>query len=387
MKQLSAILGFFLFFLPLLCGQVVKTNEKGEKIIEYPDGTWKPFVESGTEDPLGVSPDPVRTWEEPDPEEEARKKAIRIAELLSADAERLGNYKEEARTRRLVLEDELEDMRSRTDLFSPQEVLQKEKLLNEQREREMLSNKLYDHSCRLAQDAENLIFLKPKKRDKALKKLETEKKQLEDQMVLLANIGKQDAPPQPVVQAPKTYLSYDPSKDTRLNPPAGSCAFTHNEVDKFTGKMRRDLEPVLLFTHTPKDLRPFLRDREYITCKAHLADLSDGLLFLSLEFSIASNNAPAAFGGIPSGGILSILSLKGESLRLVNSRTDAGVYDSGKGVYVYRAQYQISGLQEKALQLMEIDKLRVIWATGYEDYEVFELDFFRNQINCLRNVN
>lgn len=383
MKHFIAILPFLLFSLSCAYSQVVRTNEKGEKIIEYPDGTWKPFVEGATEDPLGAAPSAENQWDQPDPEEAARRKAIQIAEILNAEATRLGNFADDARDKREQMEDEISDMRANPGLYPAREIQEKEREFAGQKEKEVLAYQLYDQAIHLARDAELLIYLKPKKRDKQMKKLELAKAQLDEKKALLS--GPQPEPLIPAVPPVKIYAAYDPARDSRISPPPFPCTFTRKEVDKFTGKLRRELEPVLLFTHTPKDLRPFLRDREYITCRAYLADLSDGLLFLSLEFSIASNNAPAAFGGIPNGSIISILPMKGETIRLFNSKTDAGIFDSGKGVYVYRAQFQISGLQEKVLQSVEVDKIRVIWATGYEDYDVFDLDFFRNQINCLRS--
>ena len=386
MKHFATVVWCFLFFIPFLHSQVVKTNEKGEKIIEYPDGTWKLFVEEGTGDPLGVSPDKNNPWQEPDPEEEAKKKAIRYAELLSADAAQLQNYAQAARKQRLQMDEEMDDMKAHPAQYTSKDIQAMEHNLSTQKERENMAFSLYSQATRLAQDAENMIFLKPKKRDKAIKHLELDKARFDARMQMLADL---ETPAQetsgPIVE--KTYKAYDPQKDTRLNPPPYACVFTHNEVDKFSGKMRRDLKPVILFTYTPKDLRPFLRDREYITCRGYLADLSDGLLFLSLEFSIASNNAQAAFGGIPNGSILSLLLMDGESLRLINSKSDTGYYDPDLGSYIYRSQFQISGVQERILQSAELDQMRVIWSTGYEDYEVFELDFFRNQINCLRNTN
>jgi len=384
MKHIAAVMFCIAFPLLLLQGQVVKTNEKGEKIIEYPDGTWKPFIESGTEDPLGGDPGANNRWIEPDPEEEARKKAIRYAELLSADATQLEKYALEARTSRQQLEAEFQDMEANPGDYPAREIEEVERQLNIQKGREDLAFSLYQHAIRLAQNAENMIFLKPKKRAKAMKKLEAEKAGLDEEMKLLAVVEKFDVK-NPPAAAVKTYRPYDPLRDTQLNPPPVPCVFNNNGVDKFTGKMRKDLQPVILFTHTPQELRPFLRDREYITCKGYLADLSDGLLFMSLEFSIASNNAPASFGGIPNGSILSILMMNGETIRLINSKNDAGYFDASQGVFIYRSQFQISGLQEKALQGGEMDKIRVIWATGFEDYEVYELDFFRNQITCLRS--
>jgi hypothetical protein len=379
---------FLGFFCPLfLEAQVIKTNENGVKIIEYPDGTWEYFVEKESDDPLAKQ-NKANRWEEADPEKEAEKKAIRYAEQLSADAAQLEMLSEEARLIREQLEDELDDMKSRPGQYSTLQLQDMERRLAAQRSRETLSRTLYQQAYRLAQNADNLGFIKkPKKRDKALKQLEQSKAELDRQVQSLRPRDKQAPPPAAVAVKDKTYKPYDPLKDTRVTPPTFPCNLTFNQVDKFTGKMRREMQPVVLFSHTPKELRAALRDREYIVCRGFLADLSDGLLFLSLEFSIASNNARVAFGGIPGGSVLSILLMNGETARLVNSKSDAGVFDAKTGQYTYRSQFQISGVNERLLQSAEIDKMRVIWATGYEDYEVFELDFFRNQINCLRGAN
>jgi hypothetical protein len=378
---------FLGFFCPLfLQGQVIKTNENGVKIIEYPDGTWEYFVDKDADDPLAKQ-EKAKRWEETDPEKEAVKKAMRYAEQLSADAAQLEALSEEAGLLREQLEDELDDMKSRPGQYSTLQLQDMERRLAAQRNRESLARSLYLQANRLAQNADNLVFLKPKKRDKALKQLEQSKAELDRQIQSLGPTDKKAPPPAAVAVKDKTYKAYDPLKDTRVTPPRFPCDLAFNQVDKFTGKMRREMQPVVLFSHTPKELRAALRDREYIVCRGFLADLSDGLLFLSLEFSIASNNAPVAFGGIPGGSVLSFLLMNGETARLVNSKSDAGVFNAKTGLYTYRSQFQISGVNERILQSAEIDKMRVVWATGYEDYEVFELDFFRNQINCLRGAN
>ena len=41
-------------------------------------------------------------------------------------------------------------------------------------------------------------------------------------------------------------------------------------------------------------------------------------------------------------------------------------------------------VQREALK-SELDKMRVVWRTGYEDYQIYHVDFLINQINCLNN--
>jgi len=49
----------------------------------------------------------------------------------------------------------------------------------------------------------------------------------------------------------------------------------------------------------------------------------------------------------------------------------------------YNTSYPLNKSQIKRLRDAEIDKVRMIWATGYEDYEVYQVDFFRDLFRCL----
>jgi hypothetical protein len=83
--------------------------------------------------------------------------------------------------------------------------------------------------------------------------------------------------------------------------------------------------------------------------------------------------------------MLRVKLINGAFVNLFNARKDLGRIDAYTGNTVYSANYLIDKETEKTLSTRELDKLRVVWSTGFEDYDVVDLDFLINQFACLRS--
>ena len=145
---------------------------------------------------------------------------------------------------------------------------------------------------------------------------------------------------------------------------------------------RRQAERQLLFTHTDERLRPFLKDKEYMRCEGFLHTLG-GYRFLTLEFTFAYPNAREAYGFIEKGSILTIRLLNGDYINLRAGQLDRGSYDIRRELLTYRVYYPLDRADLPLLRNSEVDFIRVFWSSGYEEYEVFQLDFFQRQLRCL----
>jgi len=75
--------------------------------------------------------------------------------------------------------------------------------------------------------------------------------------------------------------------------------------------------------------------------------------------------------------------INGTTVTLLSQEFDPGTVDMSKLKTFYTTAYLIGPKDEKELMKAEVDKVRVIWDVGYEDYEVYELDFFIDQLNCI----
>jgi len=168
--------------------------------------------------------------------------------------------------------------------------------------------------------------------------------------------------------------------DYRVRPTP--CIAEANLRDEATGLRRIELSPGVLFSHTDQDLRPYFKDKELITCRARLSSAGP-YTQLILEFHIASLNAQSNFGGLPEGSLLRFKLLDGEFVSLYNLRADRGRIDPYSGHMVFVGRYALDRTEARKLRKTGLDKVRVMWTTGFEDYEVTDVDFLIHQINCL----
>ena len=185
------------------------------------------------------------------------------------------------------------------------------------------------------------------------------------------------------ISRPEDYAQYDPQRDIMLNPPGGDCRIVFDGEDSFSGKYRKETAPQLLFAYTPKQLQAYITDRDYVTAYGSIIRIAGGLQLLILDLYVAAENADRAFGTIPRNGQLNIKTLDGENVLLLNSKTVRGRWDAKKQLTHYRAQYIVDKEYEQQLTNSEVDEIRIVWETGYDDVPVYELDFFRDQFACL----
>ncbi len=167
--------------------------------------------------------------------------------------------------------------------------------------------------------------------------------------------------------------------------PEYKCEFTFHGIDEFTNTPKKELREELFFSFTDARLKPYLKDRDYISCKGYLSSIAGGFRYLTLIYTIASKNANREYGYIKNGSLLNLKLLDGATVSLFTQTENQGLLDPKTGDTVYKVRYPIDYQKEKILARSGIDKVRVVWSSGYEDYEVFNIDFFANQLKCLNS--
>lgn len=171
-------------------------------------------------------------------------------------------------------------------------------------------------------------------------------------------------------------------QDLILNPPPAPCVVAHEGIDSKSGNFRKQLKKQFLFSHTDDRLRVYLKDKEYLRCEGYFST-DGGYSYLTLEFTFAYPNAREAYGFIEKGSILTIKMLNDDFVNLYSGEMVRGSYDTEKEILTYRVYYPISRSDINYLKNSEVDAIRVFWSSGFEEYEVYHLDFFSNQLRCL----
>lgn len=178
------------------------------------------------------------------------------------------------------------------------------------------------------------------------------------------------------------FKTYNPAEDVILNPPARPCQIVADTRDAFSGERRREMGREELFRYTNPSLKPYFTGFEHIVCEAALSSANNNYI-LHLTFTIRDVNARRAFGSLPRNGVAILKLLDGDTYTLYNLRADEGLADKDNKIFTFRGQYQIEPGMLKKLQKTLLDKVRIAWGTGYEDYEVQNVDIFVRQLPCL----
>ncbi len=185
-----------------------------------------------------------------------------------------------------------------------------------------------------------------------------------------------------VVATPQ-FKSYDPATDVLLHPPHPPCALAVNVRDEFSGEVRRETPLVELFRYTAPALRTYMEGKPYVVGQASLGSIGVNTL-LSLTFVVNDRNARKAFGNLPKNGSATLKFLDGTTFIVNNLRSDDGTPDASGQVYTYRSQYALESALLKKMAKTGLDKIRVSWATGYEDYDVQNVDLLLRLTDCLK---
>jgi hypothetical protein len=178
------------------------------------------------------------------------------------------------------------------------------------------------------------------------------------------------------------FKSYQIQEDVMLNPPSPPCVLASQTKDEFSGEVRKETQRAEILRYTNPMLRNYLQGKTHISCEASLSTAGPSI-FLNLVYTIQDPAARKAFGGVAKNSIAILKFVDGSTLSIYNLRSDEGTMDASGQVATFRAQYDLDKSYLKKLRTTELDKIRMAWTTGYEDYEVQQIDLLMRLSKCL----
>lgn len=359
---------------------VIRTNVDGERIIVYPDGRTT-YLNGDPVDNQNGSSYPVFTAKiEPldgpvsITEEDIYKISVRRSQLAKQAAELAESRAVEAKANRERLEAALSEANASQDANA---IAQLERRLQFAKRQEMESQVEARKALTMAQAADSITHRGGYIED------------YNDRMQARQQLSRQSTASlsnQRTVQAfiPNAYqfTGWSEGQDLIHNPPSRTCQLGFDGIDPKSQQYRREVKPELLFTHTDERLQPYLKEKDYMQCKGYLHRLG-GFTFLTLEFTFAYPNAREAYGLIEKNSILSIRMLNGVYILLRSGQLSQGTYDRNLEILTYRVYYPLDRSDLPYLRNSEADQIRVFWSSGYEEYNLRQIDFFKRQLSCL----
>ncbi len=168
----------------------------------------------------------------------------------------------------------------------------------------------------------------------------------------------------------------------KAKPAAAGCDLAVNEIDEFTGKERKQTKARVFFTHTPEAAKKYMRADDYLTCSGFLSRVGP-YKTLTLNITIDTPFGQSEYGEIGIASMLIIRMIDGSTVELYCDKGDPGHVDKIKNQTTYTVIYIMENSAEAALRKGEVSRARLVWSVGFEDYELYNLDFFKEQLGCI----
>jgi hypothetical protein len=176
---------------------------------------------------------------------------------------------------------------------------------------------------------------------------------------------------------------YKETEQAKPSPAAQSdCNYTTNEVDEFTGKKKLVLRESDFINYTSEDLKKYYKKKDYINCKVGLAQI-ENTKAAYFYWVLQTKEAYKYFGSIKKGATIMVKLVNGDTFELMFSKYDTGETKYDYGYTNYSSYVILDQASIDALKSAEIDKVRMSWSKGYEDYPVSNPRLFIDQLSCV----
>lgn len=162
----------------------------------------------------------------------------------------------------------------------------------------------------------------------------------------------------------------------------GECSLRKPEGIVTDRYPRTSIHDALFFSYTPPETESFFKESDLIECYSYFS-YQQGLYSLNLVFKINLPQARQSFGGFKKNAQLSLYTLDGKNMTFFATQASRSEIDAISGNTSYHVSYLLSQKDVNQLKKKHIDKIRVVWNAGYEDYTIFKVDLLQKQIRCL----
>ena len=162
------------------------------------------------------------------------------------------------------------------------------------------------------------------------------------------------------------------------------CSYRTNEVDEFTGSSKVVMNEELFISHTDSSLVKYYKRKkhQYFEVECYAAKI-DKLYALYFYVTIQTKKAYDYYGSLSSDSKI-ILKFDDEStLTLKVSKSDYGDTDYDKNQTIYSTYCIVDKDDVELLKNNAVQKVRMYWSKGYEDYECDDGELLMRQFTCL----
>jgi hypothetical protein len=161
-----------------------------------------------------------------------------------------------------------------------------------------------------------------------------------------------------------------------------NCDYATEETDEFTGNKKLVMKQDVFLTHTSDEMKKYMKKKDYTTCTTYCAKI-EGMYVLYVNWKILTKDAYKYYGSIEKGAGFTIKLKNGSTVELKYSSYKSGDANYSLNYTTYSTYIVLTDDDVATLSTNEVDKLRMSWSKGYQDYVITNSTFFINQLPCI----
>ncbi|MCF8298099.1 MAG: hypothetical protein K9J13_11180 [Saprospiraceae bacterium] len=160
------------------------------------------------------------------------------------------------------------------------------------------------------------------------------------------------------------------------------CSYSSNEVDEFTGKMKIIMNKQDFINYSPDELKKYYSNKDYFSCQVNVAKIENAKVAY-FYWTIQTLKAYDYYGSISKGSVIIIKFKNSQTIEIPFAKYDDGDTKYDYGYTIYKNYVILDKSTVDSLKSFEIEKVRIYWSKGYQDYPVSNSKLFINQLPCI----
>lgn len=163
------------------------------------------------------------------------------------------------------------------------------------------------------------------------------------------------------------------------------CNYFKNEVDEFTGSVKISMKAEPFIAYTDSALAKYYKKKkqQYFEVDLFLAQV-DEIHAMYFQINIQTDKAYDYYGSLYKGSKIMLKMKDGSVLNLKLSNTDSGDTDYDSRETGYNVYCVLNDDQFESISNIDVDKVRIYWSKGYEDYPCMDTGLMTRQAKCLK---
>lgn len=146
-----------------------------------------------------------------------------------------------------------------------------------------------------------------------------------------------------------------------------------------------EIEPKLLFTFTPEKLKSYFKNQDLMQTKASFLKIGKDF-FLKLHVKLFSKDAAKSYGFIAKESMMNVEFITGKKVVVFALDAAPAQFENYTGYTNYTILYPISREILDVMEDVPLNTISLMWSSGYEIYNIYEVETFITQLSCINSV-